>query len=129
MLMATRQTDIDFHAVDERHHAIHARLLNWGRWCNGSGAPSSSPMFRLYRAPARSRGAEHTWSSNPVDGMDASRIAKYVTQLPEKHRKAIQWCYVKPINPRRAAAEIGATLEGLSLLLRDARSMLVNQRA
>lgn len=128
MLMATRTT-IDFHAVEEKHREIHARLENWARWCNGSGGPTTSPMFRLYRAPARARGAEHTWSTVAVDGMDAQRIAKAVAHLPEPHRKALAWCYIKPTNPRRAAAEQGTTMEGLALLVRDARTMLINRGA
>jgi DNA-directed RNA polymerase specialized sigma24 family protein len=128
MLMATR-TAIDFHAVEEKHHDIHARLQNWARWLHGSGPPSISPMFRMYRSTARARGAEHTWASNPVDGIDAARIARYITHIPIKHRQAVNWCYVRPVNPRRAAQEIGVTPEGLLLLLRDARQMLVNRRA
>ncbi len=129
MLMRTR-TDVDFHAVDERHHAIHIRLENWARWCNGREAGSVSPMFRMYRSPARARGAEHTWAIGPqVDGMDAQRIAKAVARLPELHRKALAWCYIKPVNPRRQAADMGVTLEGLALLLRDGRQMLLNRGA
>lgn len=128
MLMATRLR-VDFHYVEEKHTQIHTRLENWARWCNGSGAPSTSPMFRLYIAPARARGAENTWSGIGVDGMDASRLAKYIAKLPEPHRKALQWSYVKPINPRRAAQEMGTSLEGLALLVRDGRQMLVNLKA
>jgi DNA-directed RNA polymerase specialized sigma24 family protein len=128
MLMAVK-TRVDFHAVEEKHSEIHKRLENWARWCNGSGAPSTSPMFRLYVAPARARGAEHTWSGVSVDSLDAARIAKFVTQLPDPHRRALQWSYVKPINPKRAAAEQGTTLEGLALLVRDARQMLINRKA
>jgi DNA-directed RNA polymerase specialized sigma24 family protein len=128
MLMATRLA-IDFHAVEAKHSEIHKRLENWARWCNGREAPSVSPMFRLYRAPARARGAEHTWSGVSVDGMDAQRIAKAVTHLPEPHRRAIHWSYIKPISPKRAAAEQGTTLPGLALLLRDARQMLLNRQA
>lgn len=129
MLMATKLS-IDFHAVEDKHVEIHRRLENWARWCNGSfGGGGTSPMFRLYRAPAQSRGAEHSWSSMPVDGMDAQRIAKAVTKLPEPHRRAILWSYVKPINPKRQAQQQGVTLEGLALLLRDGRQMLINRDA
>jgi hypothetical protein len=128
MLMATKNA-IDFHAVEPKHADIHKRLQNWAQWCNGGGAPSVSPMFRLYRSAARARGAEASWSGIAVDGPDASRIARYVAQLPEPHRRAIQWSYVKPVSPRRAAAEIGTSLEGLALLVRDGRQMLVNRKA
>lgn len=124
-----RDDYIDFHQVEEKHLSIHTRLLNWALWCNGTGGATTSPMFRLYRAPARARGAEHAWSSVAVDGMDAQRIAKAITHLPETHRRALHWCYIKPINPKRAAAEQGTTLAGLALLVRDGRQMLVNRRA
>jgi DNA-directed RNA polymerase specialized sigma24 family protein len=122
---------IDFHEVADSHVAIHLRLVNWARWCNGSGAPSTSPMFRLYIASARARSGDGVTygGGSIVDTQDASKIARAVVALPEKHRAAINWAYVKPINPRRAAASIGTTLEGLALLVRDARQMLVNRKA
>lgn len=130
MLMATRTIGPDFHAVEEKHAQIHARLQNWARWCNGRGGPTTSPMFRLYVAPARARGGEiHFGGGAPVDKMDAARIAKAVIALPESHRHAINWSYVKPVNPPRAAREIGCTLEGLALLVRDGRQMLLNRGA
>lgn len=128
MLMAVKQS-IDFHRVAPEHAEIHARLENWAKWCNGSGAPSISPMFRMYRSPARARGAEHTWAADAVNGADGARVARFVGLLPEKHRRALNWSYLKPINPRRAASEIGTTLEGLAQLVRDARQMLVNRGA
>jgi DNA-directed RNA polymerase specialized sigma24 family protein len=121
--------DIDFHKVEEKHNDIHRRLQNWAKWCNGREATASSPMFRMYRSTARARGAEHTWALDAVDAMDAQRIAKAVAVLPHDHRKAINWAYVKPVSPRKAAAEIGCTLEGLALFLRDGRQMLVNRGA
>ena len=126
MLMATK-TEIDFHAVEAKHAAIHDRLLNWARWCNGSGGPSQSPMFRLFVSPARARAGEVAHFSIPVDKSDAIRIAKAVIALPDGHRAAVQWAYVKPVSPRRAASNIGTTLTGLALLVRDGRQMLVNR--
>lgn len=127
--MLMRSNSIDFHAVEDKHAEIHRRLLNWGRWCNGSGAPSTSPMFRLFISPARARAGEIVQGGVPVDTGDASRMAKAVTALPAPHRAALNWSYVKPISPRRAASAIGTTLEGLALLVRDGRQMLVNKRA
>lgn len=121
--------DIDFHKVEEKHAGIHARLVNWARWCNGSGGPSQSPMFRLFVSPARARGGEIAHFSVPVDKSDAIRIAKAVIALPEQHRAAINWSYVRPVSPRRAASSIGTTLEGLALLVKDGRQMLVNRGA
>ena len=128
MLMATR-THIDFHRVEEKHAEIHKRLQNWAQWANGSEPRGVSPMFRLYRSTARARGAESSWNGVAVDGPDASRLARYIGLLPEPHRKALNWSYLKPVNPRRAACELGTTLEGLALLVRDGRQMLVNRKA
>lgn len=128
MLMAVK-LDIDFHAVEAKHHQIHTRLQNWATWCNGTFSSPGSPMWRFARSAARARGAEHTWATSVVDGMDAQRIAKAVGHLPEPHRKALNWSYLKPINPRRAASEQGTTLVGLALLVRDARQMLLNRGA
>lgn len=124
--MQTR-TEIDFHAVEEKHAQIHRRLENWGRWCNGSGGSDTSPMFRLFISPARARGGDIVTFSVPVDRSDAIRISKAVIALPDKHRAAINWCYVRPVSPRRAAASIGTNLEGLMQYLRDGRTMLVNR--
>ena len=120
---------VDFHAVEDKHADIHKRLLNWGRWCNGSGMPVMSPMFRLYIAPARARGDYGGALGLPVDTGDAAKIAKAVVALPAPHRAAINWSYVKPVSPRRAAKAIGTSLEGLALYLRDGRQMLVNRKA
>lgn len=128
MLMAVK-LEIDFHAVEAKHNEIHTRLQNWATWCNGTFSTLGSPMWQFARSAARARGAEHTWASFAVDGLDAQRIAKAVAHLPEPHRKALNWSYLKPINPRRAASQQGTTLEGLALLVRDGRQMLVNRKA
>jgi hypothetical protein len=130
MLMRTR-TSIDFHAVEEKHFPIHERLLNWARWCNGTGAPTTSPMFRLYVPSARAKSGDGVTFGGgmPVDQMDAAKLARAIIALPEPHRRALHWHYIKPINPRRAASDMGTTLEGLALLVRDGRTMLVNRRA
>jgi DNA-directed RNA polymerase specialized sigma24 family protein len=86
-------------------------------------------MFRLYQTPARARGGEVVTGGMSVDTGDASKVAKAVTALPPPHRAAINWHYVKPVSPRRAAASIGTTLEGLALLVRDGRQMLMNRKA
>ncbi len=121
--------DIDFHLVEDHQQAIHARLENWGRWCNGTSKPSTSPMFRMYRGTARGRGDYGALTVSPVDSADAARIAKAVAHLPEKHRAAIQWCYVKPVAPIRASKSIGTSLDGLYQYLRDGRQMLINRGA
>jgi DNA-directed RNA polymerase specialized sigma24 family protein len=125
-----RDDFIDFHQIEERHIEIHNRLLNWSRWCNGRGAPATSPMFRLYIAPARARSREEASMSVsvPVDKDDAVKIAKAVVALPADHRAALNWHYVKPVNPARAARSLGVSLDGLASIVRNARQMLLNKK-
>lgn len=118
---------IDFHAVPQHHIAIHERLVNWGRWLNPPETPSVAPGFSLYRSSAQARGAESSWSAIGIDGGDAARINSLVQTLPVQIRAAIAWCYVKPINPRAAARDIGVTLDGLADLLREGRQRVLQQ--
>jgi DNA-directed RNA polymerase specialized sigma24 family protein len=117
---------IDFHAVLPQHYKIDGRLRNWGIWCNSTAAASSAPMFRL-AAPTVSARRERQSNSTNVDRSDAVRIALAVTALPEKHAAALNWCYVKPVGPQRAASSIGVSVEGLAELLTQGRQMLVNR--
>ena len=122
-----RRDIIDFHEVAERHEGIHARLLNWARWCHDvpmSRQTAVCAMFRDYRST-------DVWATaeviTPVDKLDAAKIAKAVTALPEKHRGATQWHYVKPVGPGKAARELAVSLTDLAQLVIDARTMLINR--
>jgi hypothetical protein len=121
-----RGPQIDFDAVPAHHYAIDARLRNWGTWCNGTRGDSSSPMFRLAQSSARARTDSRT-SSLGIDPSDAVRIAVGVTALPVKHAAALNWCYVKPVGPRKFCEVVGTTMEGLATLLDEARQMLINR--
>ena len=118
---------VDFHVVEEGHRAIDGRLRNWAVWCNGSMGGEVHPMWRLYRAPPSRSDAVSAGSA--VDRIDAARIAKAVAALPDRHRRALNWCYVRPCAPRRAAQALAVSLEGLALLVRDGRQMLINRGA
>ena len=117
---------IDFHTVLPHHHDIDGRLRNWGIWCNSTKAASTAPMFRLAVATISTR-REQQAQPNGIDRSDAVVIARAVTALPERHAGAINWCYVKPVSPRRAAESIGVSIEGLAQLLHDGRQMLINR--
>jgi len=125
--MLMKVAPVDFHAVEAHQRDIDRRLQNWGRWCNGTTAPMTSPMFRMTPPPPRVRGDLAYQSSNPVDAMDAAKVAKAVAALPQAHRSAINWSYVKPVSPKRACQAIGTSMEGLQWLVRDGRQMLINQ--
>jgi DNA-directed RNA polymerase specialized sigma24 family protein len=118
-----RDSFVDFFVVEPHQTAIHKRLENWAQWCYSSGGSSASPMFRLYRT------ADH-WerqSSIPVDSHDATKIAKGIAALPEPHREALQWNYVYGGSPMKARQRLGVTAQGLLLLIRDGRQMLINR--
>lgn len=123
--MRTRE-HIDFHAVEPHQHDIDSRLRNWAKWCNGTGSPATSPMFRMVPPPPRVRG-EIAYGSDSVDRMDAQKIAKEVAGLPEKHRHAINWHYVKPVSPQRACRGLGCSMGALYQFVRDGRQMLINR--
>ena len=125
MLMAVSR--VDFHKVEPHQRAIDSRLKNWGKWCNGTTAPMTSPMFRMAPPPPRVRGDMAYASADSVDRMDAMRVAKAVAALPAPHRAAVNWSYVKPVSPKRACQAIGTSMEGLAMLLRDGRQMLINR--
>lgn len=118
---------IDFNQVPPEHTEIDRRLRNWARWLRPGEAPAVAPGFELYRSPARARGAEHTWATDVPDGGDAVRINSLVMTLPTDRRAALTWAYCKPVNPGRAARDLGVTLEVLAWLLRDARQRIVDQ--
>jgi hypothetical protein len=126
--MLMKVAPVDFHAVEAHQRDIDRRLQNWGRWCNGTTAPMTSPMFRMTPPPPRVRGDLAYQSSTPVDAMDAAKVAKAVAALPQAHRSAINWSYVKPVSPKRACQVIGTSMEGLQWLVRDGRQMLINQQ-
>lgn len=118
----------DFHAVEPGHREIDGRLRNWALWCTGSNVPMTSPMFRMTPPPPRVRG-EIAYLMNPVDRMDAARVAKAVAALPGPHRSALNWCYIKPVSPKKACQALGTTMEGLALFVRQGRQMLINRGA
>lgn len=119
--------DIDFHLVPEHQLAMHARMLNWARWCRGSGSSSVSPMFRGYRST-------DVWAapsvSEPVDSIDGMRIAKAVYALPEEHRKSVTWHYIEPwVVPFKVCKMLACRPETLAQLVIDGRQMMINRHA
>lgn len=121
---------VDFFLVEDKHLSIHARLINWSRWNYERSGGTVSPMFRLYRTPADSNSEARTdvvRQHLPIDPLDADAIQKGVSLLPDPQRHALNWNYIKPSNPRRAAQKLGVSLEGLALLVRSGRLMLLNR--
>lgn len=118
---------VDFSHIPENHWAIDLRLIDWGRWCRSKTNQQVAPGFGLHRSDAWNEREYGTETSSPVNKLDAARVASAVAQLPDKHRRAIQWHYVKPTAPGKKASELGVTMQGLADLCRDARQMLINR--
>lgn len=120
---------VDFHAVEPGHREIDRRLANWAAWCNGgwsSHQRSTSPMFGMVPPPPRVRGEIAYNAGAVVNKIDAAKVAKAVFALPERHRKAVHWAYIRPGSPAKKAKELGLSLDGLARHLRDGRQMLLN---
>lgn len=115
---------IDFHVVAPEHKAIDLRLCNWALWAGARPRGAVQPMFQLYRPDAY----EREFSGVVVDPLDAQRMQKGVSALPESHRSAITWQYLSPCSPVKMARALGETLKGLEGLVRAGRTMLVNRR-
>lgn len=113
---------IDFNAVSREHEAMDARLKNWARWALGRSPGNVHPMFRHYRPDNYER-----VMLEPIDALDAQRIQKGVSHLPQRHALAVSWCYVTPGQPGKMARQVGSSLEGLYCLIVDGRQMLLNR--
>lgn len=118
---------VDFTIVPEHQLAMHDRMLNWGRWCYGTGHAQASPMFRMYRSSEVYQYMSET--AIQVDTHDAAKIAKAVIALPEDHRHAASWYYINKGAPVRACRIIGCGMQHLARLVIDGRTMLINRRA
>lgn len=116
---------VHFEVVPRSQWAIHERLENWARWCRGRQAPSSSPMFRMYRSPAMAREQYGATTKVSVDTHDAQKIHEGIKALKERYRAALNWYYLNPVKPSKACREIGTDMDGLYQLIFDARSMLM----
>ncbi len=116
---------VDFNEVKPGHEAVDARLFNWARWCHARPAPHQGPIWRLGK-PAQEWHPTPT-GYGPVNKLQAAETEKYVCALPEKHREAIRWCYVDGWAPHKRARTLGVTIVGLSELIHDGRTMLINR--
>jgi hypothetical protein len=64
----------------------------------------------------------------PIDSLDGHRLEKLVIGLPDKHRAALQWSYVRPYIPvHRVRRILGVTAPGLFELVHAARAMIRNR--
>ncbi len=114
----------DMSFVREEHIAIHNRLLNWQKWSRDHGRSAAvHPMFREYRNAYD----EPQGGGIPCDTLDAIKVQKAYTQLPEKQRWVLLWWYTRPYIPvMRVRQALGLTTPALYDLVHDSRSMMKN---
>jgi DNA-directed RNA polymerase specialized sigma24 family protein len=115
---------VDFHAVEPKHADVHAWLINWARWCHGTGRVGVHPMFQGVKPSQQWEAVEITTT---VDALGAQAAEKAVFRLPGDNRTAIRWSYVYRTAPMRMARGLGVSLDGLQKLVRDGRQMLCNR--
>lgn len=117
---------VDFFLVEDRHLEVHARLEAWARWVRvRPHGWQVAPMFRQYRSKAWQW--ERPEPKAAVNVPEAVEMEKAVSQLPEKHREAIRWCYVFTGHPAAVSRNLGVSRQGLLDLIHAGRSMLKNR--
>lgn len=120
-----KRENIDFHAINPAHEAIHARLEDWARWLKPPPRAECSPMFRLYRSKENETPGAPPRSLNTLD---AQKIEEAVRKLEEKQARALRWSYVTKRSPVMACRSIGCTLVELALFVDSGRQTLVDWR-
>jgi DNA-directed RNA polymerase specialized sigma24 family protein len=123
-----KRDHIDFFLVADQHLAIHERLEAWARWVKVRPFGwQVAPMFRQYRS--KSWQWERPEPRPAVNLPEAVAMEKAVSLLPEKHRDAIRWNYVRCGSPLKMARHLGVSTQGLLELVGQGRTMLINRRA
>ena len=125
--MSGRDMDyVDFCYVPQHQEAMHARLGNWARWVRvRPHGWATHPMFRNAKTPRSFDIDPHI--STALDTLDALLIERTVSKLPEKHRDALRWHYVRKADPAGMARRLGVSLAGLLELVCDGRTMTQNR--
>lgn len=122
MLMRVK---VDFHYVEEHQREIDKDLVNWSRWVTPSSPSQRCQMFKWARSNSwQWHTPEYRESCDPIA---AQAMEKKVCQLPDKHKAAIIWFYVRPTHPHKAQRALGVTEQALYGLVRDGRQMLMNR--
>jgi len=84
-------------------------------------------MFRSYRPP-RQYSYETADIPVPINAIEAMEIEKAVYFLPDQHRDAVRWFYVRTwMHPGVMQRRLGVTQDGLCKVLCDSREMLKNR--
>lgn len=84
--LRTKRSEIDINYIEPRHHAVHDRLTNWGRWAEERPAYKTCPMFRMARTNSR-QWHPVTAERPSIDVLDAVVLEKVVVSLPVPHKR------------------------------------------
>lgn len=124
-----KREPIDFFLVPDNQLDMHARLLNWAMWVSVSGGRFSaqSPMWRQGKSNGRQWHVPELRAE--PDQSDGIKIERAVGLLPSPHAEALRWWYVRRYGPSKARRLLGTTSEGLFMLVKDGRTMLINRGA
>jgi hypothetical protein len=121
-----RRDYVDFSYIPEPQLPMHWRLVNWERSLRSSAGSGVSPMFRQYRSSeVYSQGG----GKMPLDHEDANVIGRAVVALPTRNLLAVNWWYVKPVAPSKAAAGMQCSLAELARYVIDGRALLIERGA
>jgi hypothetical protein len=117
---------VDFFVIEDHQIPIHRLLENWSLWVRvARESGRQHPMW------AKSQSNARQWHEpelrEPVNLLEAQAMEKAVGLLPLAHRDAIRWNYVWRSGPLHMARRLGVTKDGLMLLVRDGRQMLINR--
>lgn len=118
---------VDFSLIPDRQQAMHARLVDWGRSCNGGASDETAPMFRQFQSNNAAAGGYARDINVPVDRSDASRLGRSIYGLPEPHRLSLHWYYVKRTSVMQGRRSLACTAAALAQYVIDARTMLINR--
>jgi hypothetical protein len=121
-----RRDYVDFSYIPEAQLPMHWRLENWNRSLHGSAGSGVSPMFRQYRSSEVYSGSV---SKMTCDLADADKIGKAVQKLPTPMLLAINWWYVRPNAPSKAAKGMQCSLAELARYVIDGRALLMERGA
>ena len=114
---------VDFNYVPPHQEAMHDRLNNWARWVRVRGHGwQTHPMFRQAKTPKTLDVDAHI--STALDTLDALLIERTVSRMPEKHKEALRWHYVRASDPLGMARKLAVSRAGLLELVIGGRTMV-----
>lgn len=126
----SKKSYVDYDHIPEGQESMHERLVNWARWIKaGSRDWAIHPMWKpcIAKELEDLRAKQEQVPLQPVKIDEAVAMERAVAQLPDKHRKAVRWCYVFKHNPLAACKAIAVSKDELARLVKDGRQMIINR--